>query len=95
MSRGFAGALGAPWLQHGPRYIGRAAALVAGFALPLASRRAIGDGPTLDVVPVSIAVLTPVLALLLVRLHGKAEGWRVALGLLAALVLYSTVLPHV
>jgi cyanate permease len=28
-------------------------------------------------------------ALLIVRLHGRVEGWRLALGVLAALVLFS------
>ncbi len=86
-----ASALSARWLQDGPQYIGRGAALVAGIALPFASHRAIGGGPILELVPVAVIVLTPFLALLLVRLHGKVQGWQLLLGLLAALVLYSTV----
>jgi PTS system mannose-specific IID component len=38
-----------------------------------------------------VAVATPLLAVLLVRLQGRAEGWRVVLLVLAALVLYSVV----
>ena len=40
---------------------------------------------------VAVAVATPLLAVLLVRLQGRAEGWRVVLFLLAAFVLYSVV----
>lgn len=86
-----ASALSARWLQEGPQYIGRGAALVAGFALPFASHRAIGGGPILDAVPLSVIALTPCLALLLVRLHGKVQGWQLLFALLALLVLYSTV----
>lgn len=84
-------ALSAPWLQQGPTYIGRGAALIAGVALPFASHRAIGGGPIADPVPLAVVALTPCLALLLVRLHGKVEGWQLVFGLLAVLVLYSTV----
>lgn len=86
-----ASALGHPVLQHGPRYIGRAAAVLAGLALPLAVHRAIGGGAPLSPVPVGVAVATPLLAVVLVRLHGRAEGWRVVLLLLAIFVLYSVV----
>lgn len=85
------GALGHPVLQHGPRYIGRVAAVLGGFALPLAVHRAIGGGSPLTAIPVGVACATPLLAVLLVRLHGRAEGWRVVLLLLAILVLYSVV----
>ena len=84
-------ALGHPVLQHGPRYIGRVAAVVGGLALPLAAHRAIGGGSPLAPLPAGIAIATPLLAVLLVRLHGRAEGWKVILLLLSALVLYSVV----
>ncbi len=84
-------ALSARWLQEGPKYIGRGAALVAGIALPFASHRAIGGGPILETIPLAVIVLMPCLALLLVRLHGKVQGWQLLFGLLALLVLYSTV----
>jgi PTS system mannose-specific IID component len=87
-----ASALGAGWLQRGPQYIARGAALVAGVALPFAAHRAIGGGSPRQAVPFAVMLLTPVLAVLLVRLHGKVEGWQLLLGLLALLVLYSTVL---
>lgn len=86
-----ASALGHPVLQHGPRYIGRVSAVLGGLALPLAVYRAIGGGAPLSPVPVGVVVATPILAALLVRLHGRTEGWRAVLLLLAALVLYSVV----
>ena len=86
-----AAALGHPVLQHGPRYIGRVAAVLGGLALPLAAHRFMGGGSPLQPVPIGVAVATPLLAVLLVRLHGRAEGWKVVLILLAALVLYSVV----
>ena len=84
-----ASALGNPVLQLGPRYIGRAAAVIGGLALPSAVHRAIGGGPVFAPLPVSVAVFTPLLAVCLVRLHGRIEGWRIVLVLLTALVLYS------
>lgn len=84
-------ALGNPVLQHGPRYIGRVAAVLGGLALPLAAHRAVGGGTPIAVIPAGIAVATPLLAVLLVRLHGRAEGWKVVFVLLSALVLYSVV----
>ncbi len=84
-------ALGHPVLQHGPRYIGRVSAVLGGLALPLAVHRAIGGQNPLSPIPLGVALATPVLAVLLVRLQGRAEGWRVVLLLLAAFVLYSVV----
>ena len=84
-------AMGHPVLQHGPRYIGRVSAVLGGLALPLAVHRAIGGLEPLSPIPMGVAVATPVLAVLLVRLQGRAEGWRVVLLLLAAFVLYSVV----
>jgi PTS system mannose-specific IID component len=84
-------AMGHPVLQHGPRYIGRVSAVLGGLALPLAVHRAIGGQEPLSPIPMGVAVATPVLAVLLVRLRGRAEGWRVVLLLLAAFVLYSVV----
>lgn len=86
-----AAALGHPVLQHGPRYIGRVSAVLGGLALPLAVHRAIGGQDPLSPIPLGVAVATPVLAVLLVRLQGRAEGWRVVLLLLAVFVLYSVV----
>lgn len=86
-----ASAMGAPVLQHGPRYIGRVAAVLGGLALPLAVHRAIGGGPVFAPVPLSVAAFTPLLAVCLVRLHGRIEGWRIVFAILTALLLYSVV----
>lgn len=81
-------ALGHPVLRQGPQHLARAAAVVAGLALPLALVRSIGPGRTLlGVVLIGVVVG----GALLVRLHGRLEGWRLALGVLAALALYSIV----
>jgi PTS system mannose-specific IID component len=81
-----AGALGNPVFRRGPQQIGRLAALAAGIALPLALSRVIGPGRAL-----TGGVLVGVVlgALLIVRLHGRIEGWRLALVLLAIFALYS------
>ena len=81
-----ASALGTPVLRQGPLYIGRAAALVAGFALPLALQRIVGPG---RVILGGIVATAVVGVFLLGRLRERAEGWRIALGVLAVFVLYS------
>jgi PTS system mannose-specific IID component len=88
LSRGLnvASALGNPVLRHGPQYIGSAAALVAGFALPLALQRVAGPGRALVGGIIGAALIG---ILLLARLRERAEGWRIALGVLAIFVLYS------
>ena len=88
LSRGLnvASALGNPVLRHGPQYIGSAAALVAGVALPLALQRVAGPGRALVGGIIGAALIG---ILLLARLRERAEGWRIALGVLALFVLYS------
>jgi PTS system mannose-specific IID component len=88
LSRGLnvASALGNPVLRQGPQYIGSAAALVAGFALPLALQRVAGPGRALVGGIIGAALIG---ILLLARLRERAEGWRIALGVLAIFVLYS------
>lgn len=81
-----ASALGNPVLRQGPQYIGSAAALVAGVALPLALQRVAGPGRALAG---GIIVAALIGILLLARLRERAEGWRIALGVLAVFVLYS------
>ena len=79
-------ALGAPFLREGPEWILRGAALILGVVLPLALFRLIGPGVKL------LGVVLAVVAVggtLLVRMRGRVEGWRVALVVLAAFVLYS------
>jgi len=88
LSRGLnvASALGNPVLRRGPEYIGWAAALVAGVALPLALQRVAGPGRALAGGIIGAAFIG---ILLLARLRERAEGWRIALGVLAIFVLYS------
>jgi PTS system mannose-specific IID component len=83
-------ALANPVLRQGPQYIGRAAALLAGVAIPLAMHRIIGPGRTLLGGVLAVVIVG---AVVLARLHGRVEGWRIALGVLAAFVLFS-VLRH-
>ena len=85
-------ALAHPVLQHGPRYMGRISAVVGGLALPLAVHRAIGGQPPLTAIPLGVAVVTPLIAVLLVRLQGRMEGWRFVMWMLAAFVLYSVLI---
>ena len=79
-------ALANPVLRRGPQVIAPLAAFTAGLGLPLAMTRVIGPGRALFGLVLAGAVLG---ALLIVRLHGRVEGWRLALGVLASLVLFS------
>ncbi len=81
-----ASALGNPVLRQGPQYIGSAAALIGGVALPLALHRVVGPGRVLAGGIIGAALIG---ILLLARLREQAEGWRIALGVLAVFVLYS------
>jgi PTS system mannose-specific IID component len=83
-----ASALGNPVLRRGPQQIGRLAALATGIAIPLALGRIVGPGRNLlGVVLVAVAVG----ALVIVRLQGRVEGWRLSLVLLAAFALFSVI----
>jgi mannose PTS system EIID component len=88
LSRGLnvASALGNPVLRQGPQYIGCATALVAGVALPLALQRVAGPGRALLGGIIGAALVGIVL---LAWVRERAEGWRIALGVLAIFVLYS------
>jgi len=81
-----ASSLGNPVLRQGPLYIGSGAALMGGLALPLALQRITGPGRTVIGGIIASAVIG---IFLLVRLRERAEGWRIALGVLAVFVLYS------
>lgn len=89
-SRGLrvAQSLANPVLRRGPQVIAPLAAFAAGLGVPLAMARVIGPGRALFGIVLAGAVLG---ALLIVRLHGRVEGWRLALGVLTSLVLYSVV----
>lgn len=79
-------ALANPVLRRGPQVIAPLAAFAVGLGVPLTLMRIIGPGR---------ALLGAVLlgaaagAFIIIRLHGRVEGWRLALGVLAALVLIS------
>ena len=81
-----ANALGAPVLRHGPAYVSRAAALLAGLALPLAVQGVVGPEPGTLWIATSAAG-----AVALARLHGRVEGWRLAVVGLAAFLVLSAV----
>jgi PTS system mannose-specific IID component len=79
--------------KSGPAYLARVGALLAGIALPVALGRAIGPGVGRGPV-VGVIVAIALGSTLLVRMHGRTEGWRIALGLLAAFVLFAAVIRH-
>jgi PTS system mannose-specific IID component len=81
-----ASALGGPVLRRGPTHIAQIAALLGGIALPLALDQVIGPGRALFGIVLGAVALGGVV---LARLHGRAEGWKIAVGLLVLFVLYS------
>lgn len=81
-----ASALAHPLLRRGPQEIGRAAAFMAGIALPLAFTRVIGPGRVV-LGGVLLAVFAG--AVLVIRLEGRIEGWRLALLVLVGFALSS------
>ncbi len=82
-------ALGSPLLRQGPPWIARAVALLAGMALPLVLSRALMPGYGF---PLWAAIGSAAAAALLVLAHGRLQGWRFALVVLALLALYSIAL---
>ena len=88
LSRGLnvAPALANPVFRKGPQVIGSAAALIAGVALPVALQRVVGQEQGLNGGIIAAALIGIVL---LAGLRERAEGWRIALGVLAVFVLYS------
>ena len=83
-----ASALANPVLRSGPAYIARAAAAVAGVAIPLAAARVVGsDGLLLDGALAAAALI----AVGLVRVHGRVEGWKLVLVLIALFALVSVI----
>jgi PTS system mannose-specific IID component len=79
-------ALGNPVLRKGPLYLARAVAVLAGIAIPIAISRIVGPFRALTGTTLVGAVL---ISVVLVRLHGRVPGWRVALGALALFALFS------
>jgi mannose PTS system EIID component len=83
---GVASALANPVLRQGPAHVARAASAVAGVALPLTAARLVGPA-TRDLTVVLLAATLA--AVILVRLHRRLEGWKVALVLIALFALVS------
>jgi PTS system mannose-specific IID component len=83
-----AGALGTPLLRQGPAHLARAAALLAGIGLPVAVRGVIGPARGALFGVMAAAAIG---AIVLARLQGRVEGWRVAVVGFAAFILYSAV----
>lgn len=81
-------ALGAPLLRQGPAQLARAVAFVGGVALPLAVRGVVGPARGELAVVFVCATLG---AVALARLHGRVEGWRLAVVGLTAFILFSAV----
>ena len=79
-------ALGNPLLRRGPAHVARAAAAALGVALPLAAARVLNDGPRLLTLVLGGAA---VISVLLVRLHGRVEGYKLVLVLIALFALLS------
>ena len=89
-----AAALGRPVLRELPRQLAALTAVTAAVALPLAVRRVIVEsGATVSSAAgllVGTALAVGVLfGVVLVRLQGRVEGWKVAFGVLLLVVLYS------
>lgn len=81
-----ASALGNPVLRQGPQHVARAAALTAGVAVPLTAARLLGHHVALLG---SVLGASAIAAVLLVRLHGRVEGYKLALVLIALFALVS------
>ena len=83
-----AAALGTPVLRRGIPVIGRAAAFTAGAAFPLALMRILGPGRVLIG---GVLVAAVVGTLVIVRLHGRIDGWRLALIVLGGFALAAVI----
>lgn len=83
---GVASALANPLLRQGPAHLARAAAAAAGVALPLAASRVLEGRPVLLGTTLLGAAL---ISVLLVRVHGRVEGYKLALVLIALFALLS------
>ena len=83
-----AASLGAPALRQAPQQLGRVAAMLGGFALPLAaSRIVLPHGALIGAVLAGMVGGGVVLA----RFHGRLEGWKVSMLVLALFVLYAVI----
>ena len=83
---GVASALANPVLRQGPTHVARMAAATAGVAIPLTATRLLGHHVTLLGTVLGASVLA---SIVLVRLHGRVEGYKAALVLIALFALVS------
>jgi PTS system mannose-specific IID component len=84
-----AGALATPVIRDGPAQLGRVASALVGVALPLIAARVIPGDRVLAGAALAFAIAA---GYLVARLHGRVQGWLVALVVLVLQVLAS-VLP--
>lgn len=96
-----AGSLATPVLRRGPEYLARAVMGLCGLALPLAAARILGysDMPIAIVARKSVLgshalvflllAMAALLGVALVKLHGRLDGWRIALLIVVLLALHS------
>ena len=80
--------LGHPVLQRAQPQLGKLAAALSGLALPLAINRVIESS---DLTLGGTLVGALVGAIILTRLHGRVEGWKISVGVLSVFVLYSVI----
>jgi PTS system mannose-specific IID component len=85
---GVASGLAHPVLRRGPEMMARAGALAAGIAIPLAFARVAGAGRARLG---EILIAAVVGAVVVVRAQARLEGWRFALLVVSAVVLYSVI----
>ncbi|HXD21714.1 MAG TPA: PTS system mannose/fructose/sorbose family transporter subunit IID [Gemmatimonadaceae bacterium] len=83
-----ASALGVPLFRQGPAQVARVAALLAGIAIPLAVRGVLGPARGALEIVFGVAAVG---AVGLARVHGRVEGWRVAVIVLVFFTLISVV----
>ena len=96
-----AGSLASPVLRRGPEYLARAVMGLCGLALPLAAARILGHSqmPLAEVARKTLLgthalvflllAVAAILGVALVKLHGRVDGWRVALLIVVVLALHS------
>lgn len=82
---GVARDLSNPLLRRAPLHVARAATFLAGFAVPLTIHRAVGAELSLALYTAAAAFAG---ALLVGLIAGRSQGWRLALGAMALLVLF-------
>ena len=83
---GVASALANPVLRQGPTHLARAAAATAGLAVPLTAARLLGHHVALLGVVLGSSAIA---AVVLIRLHGRVEGYKLVLVLVALFALVS------